>query len=51
MSQRQALIILSFCAAVLFFLLAALTVTLGDVPLVPAGLTALAAGFLIGALP
>lgn len=30
-------------AAVFFFLLAALSVTLGDVPLVPAGLVSLAA--------
>lgn len=51
MNLKQGLVVLAFCAAVLFFLLAALTVTLGTVELIPAGLTSLAAGFLIGALP
>ncbi len=49
--HKSWLVILSFAAAFLFFILAALTVDLGSVLLVPAGLTALAAGFLIGALP
>jgi hypothetical protein len=43
--------LLAFLAAFLFFILAAFAVTLGDVPLVPAGLTALAAGFVIDHAP
>lgn len=51
MTAKPALVILSFVAAVLFFLLAALGSSLGTIDLVPAGLTSLAAGFLIEALP
>lgn len=49
--NRGTLVLLAFVAAVFFFVLAAFTVTLDDVPLVPAGLTALASGFLLERLP
>lgn len=45
------LVLLAFAAAVFFFLMAALSVSISDVDLVPAGLTALAAGFLIKTMP
>jgi len=43
--------LLAFLAAFLFFILAAFTVDLGDIQLIPAGLTALAAGFVITTAP
>ncbi len=43
--------LLAFLAAFLFFILAAFTVSLGDIQLIPAGLTALAAGFVITTAP
>lgn len=51
MPTKAGLALLAFIAALFFFLLAALTVQLGDVQLVPAGLTSLAAGFVITSLP
>lgn len=54
MPPKQGLIILSFAAAVLFGLFAAFGWTLGDLRWqdeVAAALSALGAGFLIGALP
>ena len=39
--------LLAFLAAFLFFILAAFSVALGDIQLIPAGLTALAAGLVI----
>lgn len=49
--NRSFFALLSFLAAFLFFILAAFDVTLGDVPLTAAGLTALAAGFVCDHAP
>ena len=43
--------LLAFLASFLFFILAAFDVSLGDIPLTAAGLTALAAGFVIDHAP
>lgn len=51
MTLKQLLALAAFIAALVFFLIAALGGTLGDVNLIAAGLTSLAAGFVLERLP
>jgi hypothetical protein len=49
--SKQALVIIAYAAAVLFFALEVFTVDVGDLNLTAAGLLSAAAGWLISALP